>query len=224
MQRSLHSHFLIVILLTLAAVNLFILDLKFFTPASLLTLSDISTTATPAPIKTSESAMITTTPNQICTDSCRELIRQATASTAYNQPRIGSVSEMGTAPRQNTSVQREYYIPLGSGETNKPDWNDLLTTDTVIDPSNYGKIREAYFIASMKNPTQNGQTDVQIFSVTDRHPVWNSQVTMNGPLAQTITSGKISFDTGNKLYRVQMKNSMGYTVQLENAKIRIVTE
>jgi hypothetical protein len=113
---------------------------------------------------------------------------------------------------------------LGSGSTDKTDWDNLTATETIIDPGNYGTIKEAYFIVSLKNPTQNGQTDVQLYNVTDKHPVWGSHVVMNGPQSQTINSNSIQLDKGAKLYRVQLKSSLGYSVSVENAKIRIVSE
>lgn len=212
MQDNSYTHLILIFLLTIVAANLFILDIKVFSPNSAIKISEISTSATPAPTSTS-----------ICPQSCLSIIEIATQSSkvsvvAPSQPTTENVQPI------TSRLSRESYIPLGTGSTDKSSFADLTATETSIDPANYGTIKEAYFIASLKNTTRNGQVEAQLYNVTDKHPVWNSLVTMNGAESQTITSGKITLDTGNKLYRVQLKSTLNYTVSLDNAKIRIVSE
>lgn len=212
---------LIVLLLVFICVNLFILDLKVFSPQENIRLSDVTTSASPLPTRFS-SPVLSENLTAACPQTCLTTIREATKSS----PAIGRPEPAPSASLNQTfsSPAREFYIPLGSGTTQKNIWDDLTGTETVIDPANYGNIREAYFIASLKNPTQNGQTEVQLYNVTDKHPVWGSHLIMNGPLEQTLASGKIVLDTGNKLYRVQLKSSLQYPVNLEYAKIRIIAD
>lgn len=218
MQDSTNTHLIIIFLLFITIVNLFILDLKVFNPASNVLISDISTSNISPTTFTQPTTYYTSTPlgvnpqpianNLSCPSACLSLIQQRYVSS-------------------NTEVvvqTKEFYIPLGSGTTAKSDWEDLTATETVIDPANYGMIKEAYFIASLKNSTQNGQVEAQLYNVTDKHPVWNSQVIMNGPISQTITSPVITLDRGNKLYRVQLKSTLGYAVSLDNAKIKIISK
>lgn len=211
------SHIVIIFLLTIITINLFLLDLKVFAPANNIKISDIASVATPVPSPTINYQLITN--NYSCPVSCLSAIQQATESTRLGTSNLTNLSNL-----PNTSTQREFYIPLGSGNTSKSDWDDLTATETVIDPANYGRIKEAYFIASLSNPTQNGAVEAQLYNVTDKHLVWNSHVIMNGPASQTITSDKIVLDTGNKLYRVQLKSTLRFAVSLENAKIRIITD
>lgn len=210
MQDNSYTHFVIIFLLVTIAANLFILDIAVFSPNS--------------PIRTSQVATVATTPIPIqagatCPDSCVSLIDEATT----NVTPVKAGVELNTESFQQSSP-REYYIPLGSGTTNKSEWENLTATETVIDPSLYGNIKEAYFIASLGNPTQNGQVEAQLINVTDKHPVWGSHVILNGPASQTITSSKITLDHGSKLYRVQMKSTLSYTASVDNAKIRIVAQ
>lgn len=206
-------HFVVPTILFLVAVNLFILDMKFFPSSAPLQLSDVNITITPKPTTLSET---------VCPLSCLSKINEAT----QNIGRIGTLpaDQYKEITVKNTSGQKESYIPLGSGTTSKSDWDNIIATETIINPTNYGNIREAYFVAALRNPTQNGQTEAQLFNVTDNHLVWGSHVTMNGPLSQTINSDKITLDTGNKLYRVQLRSTMSYPAYLDNAKIRIITE
>ena len=200
MQDNYYTHLIIIILLTFVSLNLLILDLKVFTPGSAIKLSDVTTVATPQPT----------------------ILPSVTPRALIVSPTISQITFIQPANRSTTP--REYYIPLGSGSTSNTKWEDLIATETLIDPAKYPGLIETYFIASLRNPTQNGQVETQLYNVTDKHPVWGSHVILNGPQSQTITSGKITLDTGSKLYRVQIKSSLSYLVYLDNAKIRIVTE
>lgn len=217
-MRDNTSHIVIIFLLTLITFNLFILDLKVFTPSSAIQLSDITSVSTVNPTPTNNPNAILPQ-NLLCPNSCLTAIQQATESS-----RVGSNSQSTIANPQSTTITRESYIPLGSGSTSKSDWEDLTATETILNPANYGRIKEAYFIASLTNPTQNGQIEAQLYNVTDKHLVWGSLVIMNGPPSQTITSDKIVLDTGTKLYRVQLKSSLQFPSSLNNAKIRIISE
>lgn len=198
------------------AVNLFILDLKVFTPSP-IQLSDISTVNTsPTPLISPISSNLS---NLSCPASCLSAIQQATTAAGLDSNLL-----QGHALQTAAGQSRETYIPLGSGSTSKSNWEDITATETVIDPGNYGNIKEAVFLASLRNPTQNGQVEAQLYNVTDKHPVWGSHVILNGPKEQTITSGKITLDNGAKLYRVQLKSTMQFQAFLDNAKIRIIAE
>lgn len=215
-ENSSFTHISILFLLILLAANLLVLDLKIFSPAA-VTVSDVSIVNSPTP---DPSTLQMNNSISYCPASCLSLISQATQSA-----NIGSPAEMiDTSPKPVNLPAREYYVPLGNGSTDKSYWDDQTATETVIDPANYGRVTEAYFIASLKNPTQNGMAEAQLYNVTDKHPVWGSHVIMNGPLQQTISSGKIVLDSGSKLYRVQLKSSLNYPISLENAKVRIIAQ
>lgn len=217
MENNFRSTALVLFMLFLVAVNLLLLDLKIFAPNAGMQISDVATVITPSPPPTQRLA---NQEEMMCPASCISLISEATSSYRIA---IGTLQK-DTSAQTATYTTKEYYIPLGSGNTDKSDWYNLVATETVIDPSSYGTIKEAYFIASLRNPTQNGMVEAQLYNVTDKHPVWGSHVIMNGPASQTITSGKMTLDSGNKLYRVQLKSTMNYLVYLDNAKIRIITE
>lgn len=209
MKSDSYHNIVITLFLILIAANLLLLDLKVFSSPG-VKLSDIATSA-PTP----SLAIIS---DNKCPASCVSLINNLGQSTPQATPTTSPPSII------YTQSQHEFYIPLGVGSTSKNDWDDITSTDTLIDTSNYGLIKEAYFIASLRNPTQNGQIDAQLYNVTDKHPVWNSQVSLNGPLSQTLTSRQITIDTGPKLYRVQIKSSLQATIYLDYAKIRLVTK
>lgn len=221
MEEKQYTHLVIIFLMLLVILNLFILDLYVFSNKPLVKISDINTTLFATVIPTnppSDNPM-----NRVCPNSCLTLINDATKSSSALGGNENNQSQQIVQSLQ-IKTPREYYIPLGSGSTTKNNFDNLTATETTIDPNNYGTIKEAYFIASLRNPTQNGQVETQIYNVTDNHPVWGSQVIMKGPVSQTITSDKITLAQGLKLYRVQLKSTLSFDAYLDNAKIRIIAD
>lgn len=209
MEDTTATHLVIIALLVLVILNLFLLDLRVFRPQT-VRLADIQTTAvspTPPllPLQTG------------CGTDCKSAIRQEVASqiaaVTPQQPRYSASAQ--------TTSQHEWYIPLGTGSTTDSNWRDLPATETQVDPLLYGTGISTTFIVSLRNPTKNGQTEVQLYNVTDSHPVWGSRLVMNGPQTQTLTSGPITLDPGAKTYRIQLKSSISYEVFVDNAKLRI---
>lgn len=208
------AHIGILILLLLIAINLFILDLKIFYPDNVLFAQLKTTSAVPtAPI-------IETTNRLSCPASCIEEINKVTENA-----RIGIPTTVPPLPNlQINKTDKEFFIPLGTGATTKNDWENLVGTETVINPSTYGTFREALLIVSLKNTTQNGQAETRLYNVTDNYAVFGSHIIMNGPIEQTITSQKFALPQGSKLYRVQLKSTLSYPVSLDNARLKIIAQ
>lgn len=156
-----------------------------------------------------------------CSSVCLQEIKTATESLQLAKPTVAP------KPVAKTTVIRgpkDYYIPLGTGYTEKNEWVDVSGTDTTIDPATYGKINTAVFEASMHIPVANGTMYARLYNVTDKHPVWFSEVSTSKGTSTTVTSGNITLDPGSKLYRVQIKTSLQYPSYLDFSRIRITIE
>ena len=202
----------IFILLFLLAFNLIILDVKLFLTKEpeekTETVTESSVTPTPSAIINEETMN--------CSPACLQAIETATASI-----------KLPTAEKeiQNKAVAtKEIFVPLGSGSTKNTSWVNIGGIETYIDTSKYTKIKEANFEAALRIPTANGKAYARLYNVNDDHPVWNSEVWVEGQAGNMVRSEKISFASGNRLYRVQLYSSLGYEVFLDNARIRIVYE
>lgn len=124
----------------------------------------------------------------------------------------------------NNSGVREYYIPLGTGSNTSTTWANVAGTETTINFNNYQNIKDIHFEASIDTASSNQTVSVQLYNVTDNHPVWNSQVTTNGSTSQYLVSQPISYDGGHKIYQVQMQNQLQTPVNLLQARLRIILE
>lgn len=155
-----------------------------------------------------------------CSPSCISLIEEATASMTLATP---TPTKPTTVPAVKNR-QKEFYIPLGTGYTESNQWTDVDGTDTTINPANYGKIVQVTFQASMHIPVANGTVYARLFNVTANHPVWFSEIGTGEGSTTTVSSGNITLDQGDNLYRVQIQTSLQYPSYLDFSRIRILTE
>lgn len=152
-----------------------------------------------------------------CGTSCKEEIVKAVTQSVVVTPAIKTQSIL-------TASVKEYFVPLGSGSNASSDWEDVPGAQAYIDSTAYGKIKTVTFEASMYTPTGNQIAYARLFNVTDKHPVWNSDVTIEGGTPQLKISSQIALDPGSKLYVVQMKTQLQSRTNLESARVHILTD
>ncbi|RJQ24762.1 hypothetical protein C4577_07055 [Candidatus Parcubacteria bacterium] len=128
-------------------------------------------------------------------------------------------------PAQKTSAAKDYYVNIGSGSNTSADWKDVEGAITTADIGQYQNIKEVSLEASINVPTANGTVSVRLYNKTDKHPVWNSEVTKNSTSDDYIfISPALNYDTGPKLYQVQMKSQLGVKANLVYSRLHIVTK
>lgn len=154
-----------------------------------------------------------------------EIVREATASLKPQIERVVATPQPTSVVQQTgaTSV-KELFVHLGSGSNNTDDWADVTGAEAYIDSTKYGKIKSVVFEASINIPTGNEVAYARLYNVTDKHPVWFSEVSHEGGGAVLLTSNPITLDSGNKLYRAQMKTSLKYLANITTARVKITVE
>jgi hypothetical protein len=171
--------------------------------------------------------------NQACPNSCLSEIHQATISSKNTSqvivPTIAPSISATKTPTPTTvsaivSQTKEYYISFGSGTSSAGDWEDVGGLKASIDSSNFSSMKSAVFEASVSIPTGNQTAYVRLFNETDKHPVWYSDVSLDGGIPQLLVSKPITLDLGNKTYKVQMKTSLKYQAVLNQARVHIITK
>jgi hypothetical protein len=128
-----------------------------------------------------------------------------------------------SAPVIQNSV-KDYYVSLGSGTSQASDWTDVPGVAAVIDFGQYPHIKEIHFEASVYVPTANEWVSIRLYNETDKHPVWNSQVTTNAAATAYLTSPALNYDTGSKLYQVQMETQLQAPATLVQSRIHIILQ
>ncbi len=154
-----------------------------------------------------------------CLEKIYQTIYEATASLRLANP--------STTPSQETASQssasRESIITFGSGSSIADDWTDVTGLQAYVDTAQYSRIKNVVFEASVFIPTGNEVAYVRLFNKTDKHPVWFSEVSLEGGQPQLLISQPVTLDSGNKLYQVQMKTSLKFQANLVQSRLRITT-
>lgn len=129
-----------------------------------------------------------------------------------------------TITHDTQSGIQEYTIALGTGTTVASDWTNAGGAEAYIDSQAYGTIEKVTFEASAFIPTGNQIASIRLYNATAKHPVWFSEVTLQGGEPQFLISSPITLDPGNNLYQVQMKTQLQYPVVLSQSRVHIVSK
>lgn len=210
--------FIVSIILIIA--NLVYIDILTFRNPKPTVVNKAIPTSTPAVIKSQESTQII---ESLCPTSCISQIYEATSS--FKLTDAATTADTTPVPIQTNQVSsvKEFFIPFGSGSSSAGDWQDVFGLQASIDSTNYQQIKSVTFEASVRIPTGNEVAYVRLFNVTDKHPVWFSEVSLEGGTPKLLVSKPITLDTGSKVYQVQMKTSLKFQAILDQARLHIIT-
>lgn len=150
-----------------------------------------------------------------CGDDCKAAIKKEVAAALKDEPARTTV---------NTVVGndvKEYFVPFGAGSSTTDDWADVQGLSASINTASYGSIKKVVFEASLRIPTGNQTAYARLYNVTDKHPVWFSEVSLDGGTAKLVISSPITLDSGEKTYQVQMKTSLKFPAYLDQARVHI---
>jgi hypothetical protein len=198
----------------LAAVNLVFLDIF------LITSPKKSESAASVIVRSDQSAPA----GESCPAACLAKIQEMATSAAAIAQSTSTTPTPTLAPtKAATNPVTEFFVPFGSGSGSGTDWQDIPGLLASIDTANYATNRTVTFEASLRIPTGNQIVYARLFNVTDKHPVWFSDVSVEGGIANLVVSPAIALDTGNKTYQVQLKTSLGFLSYVDQARLRIVT-
>ena len=203
----------------LIALNLVILDIEVLRESPNPTIQTIVQKTLPMPTQvpqpTTIQSLIKT--SQTCSPSCIDLIQEATASLKLDKT---TTTQTNTSP----STAKEFFISMGSGSTSAGDWEDVNGLQAYVDTTQYNGIKSAIFEASVRVPTINQWVDVRLYNVTDKHPVWFSEVRFpGGSDPKLIRSETMVLDPGSKLLQVQMRTQLRHIAYLDQSRIVITT-
>jgi hypothetical protein len=197
---SLEGILTLLLLANIIYLNLYLFHSKLFTPSS--------------GGKKIQSPIITATPPTETSPTPCAACSPITPSSPVTTPR--------QAPVVIQNAVKDYYISLGSGTTQSNDWVDVPGIQAVIDFGQYPHIKEIHFEVSVYVPSANEWVSVRLYNETDKHPVWNSQVTTDATTTAYLTSPAISYDTGQKFYQVQMQTQLQVPATLVQSRLHIV--
>ncbi|OGD83540.1 hypothetical protein A2165_04475 [Candidatus Curtissbacteria bacterium RBG_13_40_7] len=141
-------------------------------------------------------------------------------------PEVKTVESKTIVEKESQTIvqtaQKEIFIPIGSGSNKNNSYEDLAGLAVTIDTDKYSAIDSVEFEASIWVQDGNGKMFAQLYNSTDKHPVWNSEISTSSPTGFLTTSPKITLDKGSRTYKVQAKTNMtSYAAHVDNARIKI---
>ncbi len=127
---------------------------------------------------------------------------------------------------QNTDspLVKEYFIPMGTGTSKSDEWENVAGTETSADFGQYKNIKEIRFETSVTVPSSSQLVWVRLWNITDKHPVWYSEVTTKGETSAYLVSQPIIYDIGQKIYQVQIKTQLKGLTNLVQSRIHITLQ
>lgn len=203
---------IIIAFLLLIMANLLYLDFVYYKSLRTPTEKNIAKPESSPSSKSPKSQSL-----EVCPNSCITEIYRSTMSAQQTT----DVPSSTPATAQSIS---EFFVPFGSGESLAPDWEDVTGLKSYIDTTKYPPIQKVVFEASIYVPTGNQKAEARLYNETDKHPVWFSEVSLEGGTPQFLISKPITLNKGEKLYKVQMKTSLKFKAILNQARVRITTK
>ena len=161
-----------------------------------------------------------------CSSSCLTFIEEKlslqTTSSATIKPQKELVAKPSITFQKREAT--ESIIPFGSGTTTAKEWQDIQGATAIINTAYYQYRSRVLFEATVHNPNGNQTAWVRLYNVTQKHPVWFTELSVSGGTPSLLTSPIITLDEGNNSYQVQMKTQLGDTTNLLQARVRIISE
>lgn len=120
---------------------------------------------------------------------------------------------------------KDYYVNIGSGSNQSTDWTDVAGTLVTIDLGLYQNVKEIHLETTTNVPSANGTISVRLFNKTNNYAVWNSERTVQSQSSgDLLISQSLIYDTGPKMYQIQMKSQLGVLANLLQSRLHIVAK
>ncbi len=149
------------------------------------------------------------------------LVNKAAAEAVKSlKPELDAMNAEDEAVLGESDSIREYFIPLGSGNTSNTEWADVPSAQATINSDRYGEIVSIYFEASLS--AINGTVEARILDKTSSEVIDESNISHNTSEYVWRSSKPFSVGPGGKTYIVQMKSSTGEVVEMSQARLKVL--
>ena len=149
------------------------------------------------------------------------LVNKAAAEAFKNlKPEIEAMTEEDEAVLGDSDMIREYFIPLGSGSISNTEWADVQSAQATVNSDRYGEVVNVYFEASLQ--AINGTVEARILDKTTSEVIHESNISHNTSEYAWKSSKPFLIGPGGKTFIVQMKSSTGETVEMSQARLKVL--
>jgi hypothetical protein len=149
------------------------------------------------------------------------LVNKAAAEAVKSlKPELEAMNSPDEAVLGESDLIREYFVPLGSGQTSNTEWADVPSAQATINSDRYGEIVSIYFEASLS--AINGMVEARILDKTTSDVIDESNISHDTSEYVWKISKPFTVGPGGKTYIVQMKSSTGETVEMSQARLKVL--
>lgn len=124
----------------------------------------------------------------------------------------------------DATIKRVTYIPLFGGGTQTTDtnWVDVAGSEFQLKASDYGTNSYFNWEAIAWVIGGSGQVKLRIYDTTNNVVVGGSEISGSAPARALISSGRLTFFSGNNTYRVQISSQTSSPAQFDFGRIKVV--
>lgn len=172
----------------------------------------------PFPLPTPQGSIGQTTPTLTSLQQQIDNLQNQINSLKASLPQLSSVSNASVA-----SAKAPVYIPIGSTPDSFGDqsWKSIDALAVNIDPTDYPGYSSMQLEVIMRSNQGAGTISARLFNVTGNSPVSNSSVSGSTASFTLFSSGTFNLSGGKNLYKVQVMSTVGDSLFVQNARIRV---
>lgn len=139
------------------------------------------------------------------------------------QTQLNQQSQPGqAAPTASSPKRSPVYIPLGSGgQWNDQNWLSLTSYEVSVDPAEYDGYSNMQLEVNMRLVQAAGKAYARLYNVTDGSEITSSEVSTESDKSALLTSSTFKLPAGKKTYRLQIKSTYGFNIELQTARIKV---
>lgn len=121
-----------------------------------------------------------------------------------------------------TNPKYPLYIPLGSsGSLGDRNYLAVDGYEVSIDPADYPGYKTMNLEVSLRLIESVGVVNARVFNFSDNSGISASVVSTNSSTFKLLSSSGFTLPSGRKTYRLQVQSTEGYTVQVNEARIKV---
>lgn len=119
---------------------------------------------------------------------------------------------------------RVTYLPVfgGNAQTTDTNWVDVSGSDFQLKSSDYGGSPYFSWDAIAFLIGGSGQARMRLYDTTNNVAVSGSEISITASKPTLVSSGKMSFFSGNNLYRVQISSLTSSTAEFDFGRVKVV--
>lgn len=139
------------------------------------------------------------------------------------QAQLNQQSQPAQASTTQTATKKTpVYIPIGAGgQWNDQNWLALTSYEASIDPAEYEGYSNMQLEVNMRLVQAAGIAYARLYNVTDSTDIASSQVSTESDKSVLLTSSTFKLLAGRKTYRLQIKSTYGFNIELQTARIKV---